>query len=235
MSSTRVPAAGRWRRRTRLRRGALGALGLAPVCLLSWLLLVSPALAVDRVEVVGAARVPAAAVLAAAGPLEGQPLVRVDAAALRARVTALAAVGHVRVVRTWPSTLQVHVRERTPVATARQADGGLALLDATGTVFAPAGAEADGLPELKGPAELVTEAAVAVLAELPDDLRQQVATVQVSSIGSVSLGLRDARSVEWGRPGASARKTPVVRALLARPGRTIDVTVPGLAVVRGRE
>ncbi len=75
-------------------------------------------------------------------------------------------------------------------------------------------------------------AAVSVLGELPADLRAQLAAVQEPSPSSVVLVLRDGRTVVWGAPGESARKAAVVAALLPRPGKTIDVTTPSLAVVR---
>lgn len=220
------------RRRRRVRRASVVALALVPLCLLSWLLLSSPVLSVHRVEVTGVTRVSADDVRTAAAVPLGTPLARVDTDAARRRVAALATVGRVRVVRAWPRTLRVQVRERTPVANVRQGDGTWALVDATGTRFAPAADAAPGLPELQVSPEQSPESAVQVLAELPVDLRQEVAAVQQPTPSSVVLVLRSGRTVIWGPPGQSARKAAIVAALLPRPGKTIDVTTPALAVVR---
>lgn len=219
------------RRRGAVRRASLLAAALVPVCLLSWLLLASPLLAVAHVQVTGIRLLPRADVLAAAGVREGTPLARVDTVGVRRRVAALAPVARVRVVRAWPGTLLVRVTERTAVASSRQGDGWV-LVDGSGLRFSASAQAPAGLPELQGDAQAPAGPAVEVVAELPAGLRDQVATVALPSASSVVLGLRDGRTVVWGPPGQSARKAAVVAALLSRPGGTIDVTSPGLAVTR---
>ena len=220
------------RRRRQLRRASLGALAAVPVLLLVWVLLASPLLQVDRVEVTGTARLTPDAVLAAAGVREGEPLARVDSAGVEARVEALPDVARVRVVRAWPGTLRLQVRERTPLARVQQGDGTWALIDVTGSRFSPSPEPVAGLPELAVPAEHPPVPALQVLEELPPALRDQVRSVRGDAPSSVELVLADGRAVVWGPPGDAARKAAVVTALLPRPGRVIDVTAPGVAVVR---
>ena len=219
------------RLRQRVRRASFACLALVPVCLVFWLLLASPLLSVQRVEVIGTVRLTTAQVLEAAAVAPGAPLARVDSPALRARVGALSTVARVRVVRAWPHTLRLQVTERTAVAAARQADGAWALVDVHGVRFAPSADQPPGLPALQvDPGQ--EPQAVQVVAQLPDALRGQVARVEVPSPSSVVLQLRDGRSIVWGAPGQAARKAAVVTALLTRPGGTIDVTSPDVAVVR---
>ncbi len=220
------------RRRRRLRRGAYGLLGLGAVLVVSWLGLASPLFSVRTVQVSGATLVTPDAVRAAAGVRAGTPLARVDTQGARLRVAALGPVAGVSVVRAWPHTVRVEVRERVAVATAHVADGSWVLVDGTGARYAPSAATPAGLPELQVADPTAVGPAVAVLAELPAALRAQLAAVQEPSPSSVVLLLRDGRTVVWGEPGESARKAAVVEALLPRPGRTIDVTTPSLAVVR---
>ncbi len=220
------------RRRRLFRRASLGSLALAPVLLLAWLLLASPLLSVRTVEVTGADRVTPAAVQTAAGVRDGVPLARVDAAAVRARVLTLTTVAGVRVVRAWPGTLRLQVTERTAVAAQQRGDGSWTSVDSTGVRFAPTPTAPEGLPQLQLPDAADARAPLQVLAELPPGLLTQVAAVQMPAPSSVVLVLRDGRSVVWGPPGQSARKAAVVGALLPRPGRTIDVTTPDVAVVR---
>ncbi|HEU0102770.1 MAG TPA: FtsQ-type POTRA domain-containing protein [Mycobacteriales bacterium] len=219
------------RLRRRVRRTSYLCVALVPVCLVFWLLLASPLLAVTRVEVTGTSRLGAEQVLQVAGIREGTPLARVDSPALRARVATLAPVAKVRVVRAWPHTLRLQVTERTALASVRVADGSWALVDVHRVRFGPSAAAPPGVPELQVPLAQA-EPAVQVLAELPGWLREQVAAVQLPSPASVVLQLRSGRAVVWGPPGQAARKAAVVAALLPRPGRTVDVTAPEVAVVR---
>ncbi len=227
--AARADAERQERRRLRLRRTCAVALALVPVLLLAWVLLASPLLSVHRVQVTGAGRLTPDALQAAAGVPRGVPLARVDTAAVRARVAALPEVRRVRVVRSWPGTVRLEVTERRPVAAGREADGSWVLVDGAGVRFGRSASPPDGLPQLQAsdPAP-----AVAVLAELPPALLGQVGVAQLLSASSVVLRLRDGRTVVWGPPGDTARKAAVVAALLPRPGATIDVTTPGVAVVR---
>lgn len=218
------------RTRRRVRRASIGCLVLAPLCLLLWLLLASPALAVSRVEVTGTVRLTPQQVLQAAQVRTGTALARVDSAQVRARVHTLSPVARVRVVRAWPHTLRLQVTERTALAAVHQSDGTWALVDSRGVPFAPAATVPTGLPDLQVPLDQAGPA-VQVLAELPAGLRAQVAAVQLPSPSSVVLQLRDGHVVIWGPPGAAGRKAAVVAALLPRPGKTIDVTSPDVAVV----
>ena len=231
----RLQAAARQARRDRVRRrvrrASYGCLALVPVCLLFWVLLASPLLAVSRVEVTGTARLTPAQVLQAADVRPGTPLARVDSPAVKARLAALAPIARVRVVRAWPHTLRLQVTERTPVAVVRQPDGAWALVDAHGVRFSPSADVPPGLPDLQATPDQEAQA-VQVAAELPSALLAQVAAVQVPSPSSVVLQLRTGgRTVVWGPPGQAARKAAVVTALLPRPGKTIDVTSPDVAVV----
>ncbi len=219
-------------RRRPLRRGWFAALAVMASCLLSWLLLSSPLLSVHRVEVVGASALSPDTVRAVAAVPAGTPLARVDTSAARGRVAALAPVARVRVVRAWPTTIRLRVIERIPVATMRQSDGTWALLDAGGTRFSPSPDRPGGLPELQVATEQAVGSAVQVLGELPSALRDQVSSVHAATPSSVVLALADGHAVVWGAPGGAARKAAVVAALLPRPGKTLDVTSPGVAVIR---
>ena len=223
------------RRRVRRRAGLLAAVAL-PVVVLAWLLLSSPLLRVERVEVTGASRLAPQQVELAAGVVRGVPLARVDTDAVRARLQALPAVRRVEVDRRWPGTLLLHVHERVPVAVAADPAGRWRLVDESGTPFEVV-PDPGGQVRLSVPAEgptagdPVTRAALDVLRALPEPLRAQVGEVQASPTRFVTLLLRDGRSVVWGAPEQDARKARVVQALLQRPGRTLDVTAPGVAVV----
>jgi len=238
------------RRHRMLRHVVLTTGAVAPLVLLAWLLLSSPLLRLQRVEVTGASRVSNEEVLAAAEATLGTPLARVDTAAVRARVSQLGPVGEVEVTRGWPRTLHVVVHERAAVAGVQQGADDWRLVDATGTWFASADALPRGLVRLQS-ADAVqarttaastaatapavgdaTRAALDVLTALPEPLRERVRTVRAPTAASVTLLLRGGRTVVWGTSMQPVRKAAVVEALLRRKGDTIDVTSPNVAVVR---
>ncbi len=225
-------------RRARLRRRALLAgLALVPLAVLAWVLLASPLLAVREVRVEGVGRLTPQQVRLAAEVDTGAPLARVDTAAVRERVAALSPVADVDVHRDWPHALRLRVTERVPLAVLAGADGGWRLVDRTGTTFGAVPQPPDDLARVQvaptaHPADATLRAAVDVLGQLPSALRGAVAEVQAASPVSVTLQLRDGRTVAWGAPDSPARKAAVVEALLRRPGRTVDVTAPDVAVVR---
>lgn len=223
-------------RATRLQR-VLAALAVAVVLgALGWLLLVSPVLAVDRLAVAGTERTTPAQVTAAAAVRLGTPLARVDVAGVRERVAALPAVQRVEVHRAWPATLRLRVVERTAVAGVLS-EGSVTLLDAQGVAFGtertmPAGAVRLQVPR-PGPRDTTTRSALAVLAELPADLRSRLAIVRAASPDAVSLLLRDGRKVVWGGPGRAGDKAAAATALLRLPGTVYDVTSPEVLVRTG--
>jgi cell division protein FtsQ len=189
---------------------------------------------VDDVAVVGLSTVPEPAVRDAAAVPLGGPLISVDTGGIARRVAAVEGVAAVTVRRAWPHTVEVAVTERVPVALA-QTPRGLVEVDATGLPYRRAPAPPPALPRLTftgvAPQDPSTAAAIAVLSDLTEQLRGQVATVDVTGT-QVTLGLADRRSVRWGDPDRSAEKMAVLRPLLGQPGTVYDVSSPDLPTVR---
>jgi cell division protein FtsQ len=233
----------RARRRKRMRTQRLVAVAAAgPLFVMGWLVLASPVFDVDAVAVAGTARLSTEQVVQASGVRTGQALATVDLAEVRRRVGSLPEVQSVTVERHWPGTLDVTVVERVPVAAVARPEGHVQLIDRSGVVVTTVtdASEAVGLPALTVPApgpsttDPTTRSALAVLAELPPDLRSGTSLVQGVNAQRVVLAL-GGRSVVWGAPGEAEAKVAVLRVLLAKPGGTIDVSSPGLAVVAKAE
>ncbi len=227
------------RRVRRLRRAGYASLAALPLAALAWVLLASPLLALRTVRVEGVGRLTPVQVELAAAVAPGRPLARIDLEAVAERVARLSPVADVDVTRRWPSTLVLRVTERVPVAVTAGGNGQWRLVDAGGAVFGILPGPPDDLPRLAlAPApggdggDPATRSALDVLRALPTGLRAQVAEVQAPSPAAVTLLLRDGRSVVWGAAEQAERKAAVVEALLRRPGRTVDVTAPAVAVVR---
>lgn len=224
------------RRRLRAALPLLVAAGvLVALVVAAWVVLGSPWLRADEVRVDGAQRVQQAQVDAALGDQLGRPLARVDTGAVEERLEQLSQVRSAQVVRDWPSTLQVRLTERVPVA-AVPGEAGFALVDDAGVVVETVPEPPAGLAvvseETVAAGGQALEAAVAVLQTMPDDLRATVAGTSAATPDSVTLALTSGAQVVWGSADESDRKAAVLRILLARPAQVYDVSAPGTPVTR---
>ncbi len=229
--------------RRRLRR--LGVLGLlVAVAALVWVVLHSPLLDVDRVEVAGAERTAVASVVDAAGVTAGTPLVEVDAARVRARVARLPWVSGATVDRGWDGVVRVAVVERVPVAVLAAGEGS-ALVDAAGVVTAVVASRPVGLPLVAtggaAPppgAEVPVRArrALRVVAALPDRWRGGVDTVADAGREGIELRLTGGGAILLTGSGDLALElvaaVTVVDAEGVPDGAVLDVRVPRAPVIR---
>jgi cell division protein FtsQ len=208
---------------------------VATVALLVWVVGFSPLLAVRQVRVLGASGATGDQVRAAAHVADGTPLVRLDTAAITARVERVPVVASAHVDTSFPSTVTITVALRVAVGYLR-VDGGYRLMDRTGTQFQTTATAPRGVPELALPAgALAREAGAAVAtvaAALPAALRAKVASIQAIEPSAITVLLRDERVIHWGSVERSADKASVLPALLTRPGRVFDVSNPDLVVSR---
>lgn len=221
------------RRRLRVLVAAFLAIG---VVMGAWLLVNSPLLDVERMEVVGTAAISEEEVLGAAGVEIGDPLLLIDRGAVERRIEAVPAIGEARVRRELPDGLRIIVVERDPAAWARRPSGAIAILDVTGRVIGEAD-EPPALPEVIGLARVPAPGrtsewgatAAGIPDELPAELGARVRTIAVHG-GAVVLGLDDGIEVRLGPPRAVAAKGRAARAVLAVVDHGavsyVDVRVP---------
>ncbi|QZY27957.1 cell division protein FtsQ/DivIB [Nocardioides coralli] len=232
--SRRAFARRQWSRRWLTWRWVLaGVLLLALVVGAGWLFLFSSVLAVAAVEVDGEQHLGESEVREVADVTRGQPLARVDLAAVRSRVRALALVRDVEVTRQWPDTIRIGLEERVAIAVV-EIGGRVRGLDLEGVVFDDFGPAA-GLPRVQTSADAGRDAlreAAAVVASLPDELAATVDHVEVATVDQIELELRDGRRVVWGSAEESELKAEVLTSLLSQRGSTYDVSVPGQPTVR---
>lgn len=225
----------RFARRQWARRWPALRLLLAVVALLAvsagagWLVFFSSVLAVEGVEVRGTDVLgPREVRQVAAVPL-GEPLARVPVDSVEARVQALAPVKTVDVSRSWPDQVRIDVVEREAVAVVER-DGGLRGVDEEGVLFRGYDAQPPGLPVVRISAGTRSEAlaeAAAVIGALPDELAARVDHLRVETVDSITLQLRNGRTVFWGSAAQSATKAEVLEVLLRQKASVYDVSVPG--------
>jgi cell division protein FtsQ len=211
----------------------LGILGGA-----AWALLGSSLLVVRHEEVTGSNRlVPAAEVLAAAGIRRGTSMASLDTAAVARRVEQITQVLSATVSRSWPDTVVIAIRERTPVLAAPSGRG-YALIDRFGVTVEWSRHRPAGMP-LISPAPTADggsqgiQAAATVLRQLPEGLRKRVVSVSAPSAGAVTLRLRGGVTVVWGSPDQGQAKAAELIVLLRTKARYYDVSDPATAVTQG--
>lgn len=205
-----------------------------------WVVALSPVLGVRQVNVQGEAQLSEAQVRSAADIVEGTPLVRLDTAAIRARVLALPEVKSAQVRVSYPSTVSIEVIERSAVGYRTESDG-ISLVDATGIAFRTVTEPPAGLPQLPAPpptgqwTEAESAAALAcaqVAAALPAPIRVLVASIGAKTANSVQLALADGRTVIWGGAVRGEQKAQLLVPLLGRDGSVFDISAEGVVVVR---
>ena len=233
----------RVRQRRRSRRPIQLTVAVTALVATVWLLLVSPVLGVDTVQVDGVTTLPADQVRDTAGIEPGTPLLRVDVDAARARIGRLPQVASVEVTRGWPRTVVVTVVERVPIAVVGE-PGRRSLVDAEGVLFdTVSGAPPAGVVPLDvstpGPGDPATMAALEAVEALPTDIRRDVVSAAATSAEDISLTLTDGTLVRWGGPEDSDRKAAALAGLLEKladgdlePAATIDVSTPKAVVLR---
>jgi cell division protein FtsQ len=234
MSEERFTEKRRSETRRRVRRVLLGALGLAAVGGIVWVVWFSDALAVDRIQVVGTKTVEPMDVRSQAAVRLGQPLIRVDTVAIESRVAAMERIDRVEVTRRWPGTIRIEVVERRPIAWT--IDGGLIrALDRYGVDFRTYRTEPKKLVEVvvetyvarqRQQALESSAAVIELLREGDPGLLKRVRYVRVASKDSVQLVLGKNRTVTWGSAAKGEQKLTVLRSLLRIKARGYDVSAP---------
>jgi cell division protein FtsQ len=242
-SGIRRPGPAR-KRRVGWKTALFGLAAVAIVAGVAWALLGSRLLVVRSVQVTGVgSQVSRAQVLAAARIPAGLPLIRVDTAAVAQRVDGIRRVQSTQVSRSWPSTVVISVRLRTPVF-AVAVPGGYALVDAYGVNVRDSARRPPRLPLLQltagtgGAAGLsslrpVASAGAAVLRELPPRIARRVAVVSAPTPAEVSLQLANGAVIVWGDASRSAEKAKELALLMRTHARLYDVSAPGTAVTQG--
>lgn len=217
-----------------MRRRWIALLTMLTITVLVYLLYFTSFLGVGSVEVIGASTVPAADIRAAAAVPGRRPMLLVDTDEIADRVNKLPGVASVDVSRSWPSTIEISVTERTPVAFFA-GPGGFHLVDAAGFDYKAVPGKPAGLPELTlvhpASGDAVARSVMTVLTSLPSQLRAEITLVRAQTPGGVEFTLRNGKVVRWGDAGDPDRKAKVLAVLLTRQGQVYDVASPELPTV----
>lgn len=202
----------------------------------------SPWLAVHTVTVEGNRILSTQQVKAALAPLQGKPLTQISDEEVSGLLQPLVQVKAVTTQARPPSTLQVRITERVPVALVKQAEV-YQLVDVDGVQLGKAKDPASiKLPVIESgrgalPKDLF-HAITGVLGALPPDVLARLSDASAKSVDAVELKLVDGQTIVWGNAGEKELKARVLTALLKAPAdpknpvAIYDVSVPRHPVTR---
>lgn len=227
-------------RRSRQIRLAIFGGFLAIVGLVAGLVL-SPLMALEKIEVSGLVSLDEAVVIGAVSEQIGRPLATLDYDDVKSKLSTVPQIQSFATELRPPHTLVVRIVERVAVGTIRLADG-YDIVDAAGVVIGFSESEPAGLPAI-----FVTEvgspgfvAIVNTLVALPTEVRSDVKSISAESRDSVTFVLRSAsHEIRWGSDELPTHKAAVLaQALKVAADRggsfVIDVSAPDTLVLKPR-
>lgn len=200
----------------------------------------SPLMALDTIEVVGASRLDGAAVGAVLDDHLGTPLALLDEGEIRDDLAAFPLIRSYSTEVIPPHTLVVRIVERAPVG-AVERGAAVDLVDAAGVVVETSAERPVGIPLIAAASadaeSLGFRSVTAVLMALPAELRAQVDVISASTRDDVSFTMTGAgHRVVWGSAERSEFKARVLEAAIATTGQNAaweyDVSAPESLVVR---
>lgn len=203
----------------------------------------TPVATVDEIRVEGVVHGDAAAITEASGIATGEKLAQVDTGAAARAIATQPWVERVTVGRDWPSAVRVDVTEHVPVAFIRATDGehlfnaaGAEFLVAPpppGTIeFARVPRSDDPEPGKLSPRPEVMDAALEVLAALPERVRAETARIDAPGAAEITVMLHDGREIHFGSADRAAEKGRAAEILLDREGQRWTVANPAEPALR---
>ncbi|MGX7680403.1 cell division protein FtsQ/DivIB [Jatrophihabitans sp. DSM 45814] len=202
------------------------------VAILTWVIAFSSLLGATSVKVTGTKFLSTAQVRQAAAIKQGTPLIRLDTAAVTRRVEALAEVQSAQVTTSYPNAVSISIVERTAIGY-RSTGGGFSLVDVDDVAFRPVQVPPTGLPRLDDGATSFASNVATVAGSLSPAVAKLVLSIAAPTAETITLTLRDGRTVLWGDTDRSEDKAKLLPALLTQPGRLFDVSDPDTVISRG--
>jgi len=190
-----------------------------------WLVWFSSVFAVKAVKVTGVDAGLEQQVLDAAPVPMGEPIAKVDTAAIGEAVQgALPWVKSVDVRRGYPNDIVIAVTPR--VAVAQSSDG--QAIDAEGIAYHSPTALPKKLLTIEGTDPDALGTAVRIYRQLPPEIAHKIASLTAKSRDDVTFTLGSGAVVRWGNDQKADQKIAVLTALLPRRARMYDVSAPEL-------
>lgn len=204
----------------------------AVVVVIAGILWLFPVLRVGQIEVTGNERVSIEAVIEDSGVREGDNLLRVDATGAASRIAQQPWVRGVTVSRHFPSTVNIEVAEREVVGYVEH-DDGAHLIDHQGHAFL-IDVPPEEAVEITGEVDDddAVNTAVTAIATVPNEIRREIASLEISRSQAMELQLHDGRKIYWGTSDANEQKAAALEHVIHREGDRWDISNPSLVTVR---
>lgn len=199
---------------------------------------------VQHVTVVGLHHEPTSQVLAASGLEQHPTMLGLNTASVARNLERFAWIDGVTLTKRWPHSVEVQIRESSPVAVAFDSHNVLRFVDRRGRNLGPAPLHTN-LPTLEylspagtsWPFQHAGRNAATVAGQLPRAFAAQVSVVTVNWHGVVSLKMTTPVSFIIGPPTQLHAKFVDVASVIAHStlgrGDVVDVTLPGALAVSG--
>ena len=220
---TRMPRR-RGKRKSPLK--AIIILSIVTIALVAiWLVWFSSVFAVKAVKVTGVDEALQQQVISAAPVPMGEPIAKVDTAAIGSAVQgALPWIASVDVRRGYPNDIVIAVTPR--VAVAQSTDG--QAIDADGIAYLSPTALPKNLLTIEGSNPGALGTAVRIYQQLPPEISRKIVSLTAKSRDDVTFTLGSGAVVRWGNDQKADQKIAVLTALLPRRARMYDVSAPEL-------
>ncbi|WP_159449559.1 cell division protein FtsQ/DivIB [Demequina sp. NBRC 110057] len=207
-----------------------------------WITLMSPIVAFDAGEVEAngfGTVVDPADVDAIVAAYDGEALATLNTSHLENQLTDLVGVASAQVEKVWPQGLRVTLTPSEPVAAVPAEDGGYRLVNEEGEQVSESEEAPGDLPVITVPVgeehERILTGVLAVVEEIPAELRESVEGIEAQTEDTIHFTLRDGPQVEWGSGEDSHLKAQVLETLLgskeAKNATLIDVSAPTFPTV----
>jgi cell division protein FtsQ len=221
----------------------LGILVVGLIAGAVWLVWFSTVLVATDVEAEGMTTLRGDSIIEQADVPLGVQLARLDTVAIETRVARMERIDKVDVLRRWPNTVLISVKERVPVGWV-VSDGAIRYVDRNGIDFRTVSREPEKLLEIRIETvdpltrQQALEAVTRVITYLRSEARDlflQIQYVSAATQDSVQLRLAEKRTVVWGSAEQNEEKAVVLRPLLKVDAERYDVSAPELPTTKSND
>jgi len=199
-----------------------------------WVLGWSSLLTIKQIQVLGIAAdspLKSDVVIARSGIRIGESMARLNQRSVKRELNQLPRVGMVSLVRKWPHTVVLVIRERVPML-AVVSGNEFQLVDSKSVEYAVVPTAPVGVPTLviSGDRKIGLKTAMSVITLLPFSIRSRVTQLESSGSDGLQMTLRGGTQIIWGSSQDLALKSRVLLTILSGDGasrfKTFDVSAP---------
>lgn len=202
----------------------------ASVCLIAWLLVLSPMVRIKHIRVDGVTGALEDATRAQVSGARGGPLLLTRMGPIESGIERDQRIADATVVRRYPDTIVVRVTPRMPVIALDNSKGQVELVDIEGVRYTTVTTAPAGVPVVRGAGgvtvgDAAMRVALSVVHSMPEALRARMSALQVSAADAVTFTV-GSTTVTWGNAERSEFKAQLVTILLKDKPHTVDVSAP---------